>query len=48
MGGGYFEDCNQAPVLRGKPEMFGGGVARGPWDPGQAQRLWKMAAELVA
>jgi NAD(P)-dependent dehydrogenase (short-subunit alcohol dehydrogenase family) len=45
VGGRYFEDCNEAAVLEGEPEMFGGGVA--PWalDPGDAERLWEMAAE---
>jgi NAD(P)-dependent dehydrogenase (short-subunit alcohol dehydrogenase family) len=45
VGGRYFEDCNEAAVLEGEPEMFGGGVA--PWalDPGDAERLWEMATE---
>lgn len=33
VGGRYFEDCNEAPVLRGKPVMFGGGVAPGRSTP---------------
>lgn len=48
IGGRYFEDCNESAVLHGEPEMFGGGVA--PWalDPGNAERLWDLATELIA
>ncbi|MFJ9031670.1 SDR family NAD(P)-dependent oxidoreductase [Streptomyces sp. NPDC102274] len=47
VGGRYFEDCDEAQVLRGKPVMFGGGVA--PWalDAGNAERLWDTATELL-
>jgi len=47
VGGRYFENCNEARVLREKPELFGGGVA--PWalDPGNAERLWDTATELL-
>jgi NAD(P)-dependent dehydrogenase (short-subunit alcohol dehydrogenase family) len=47
IGARYFEDCNEARVLHEKPVMFGGGVA--PWalDPGNAERLWDIATELV-
>jgi hypothetical protein len=48
VGSDYFEDCNQAPELRWEPVMLGGGVAPRAADPGQAQRPWEMAAELVA
>jgi NAD(P)-dependent dehydrogenase (short-subunit alcohol dehydrogenase family) len=46
IGGRYFEDCNEAPVVM-EPVMFGGGVA--PWalDPGNAERLWDIATELA-
>ncbi|MFD3493237.1 SDR family NAD(P)-dependent oxidoreductase [Streptomyces sp. NPDC058690] len=48
VGGRYFEDCNEAPVLRAKPVMFGGGVA--PWalDAYNAERLWDTSTDLVA
>lgn len=48
VGGRYFEDCNEAPVLRDKPVVFGGGVA--PWalDAHNAERLWDTSTELVA
>ena len=47
IGGRYFEDCAEASVLRGEPEMFGGGVA--PWavDEANADRLWEVASRLV-
>ncbi|MFE4369105.1 SDR family NAD(P)-dependent oxidoreductase [Streptomyces sp. NPDC056835] len=47
VGGRYFEDCNEAPVLQRKPVMFGGGVA--PWalDADNAERLWDTATELL-
>ena len=48
IGGRYFEDCNESPVLEGEPEMFGGGVA--PWalDPVGAERLWDLATGLIS
>ncbi|MGY5035513.1 NADP-dependent oxidoreductase [Streptomyces sp. 900116325] len=48
VGGRYFEDCNEAPVLREKPVVFGGGVA--PWalDAHNAERLWDTSTEPVA
>lgn len=48
VGGRYFEDCNEASVLRGRPVVFGGGVA--PWalDVRNAERLWDTSTELVA
>jgi len=47
IGGRYFEDCAEASVLHGEPEMFGGGVA--PWavDEANADRLWEVASRLV-
>ncbi|GAA0933207.1 SDR family NAD(P)-dependent oxidoreductase [Kribbella koreensis] len=47
-GGRYYEDCAEAPVLTGPPVMFGGGVAPFALDPGNAERLWEIAAKLVA
>jgi NAD(P)-dependent dehydrogenase (short-subunit alcohol dehydrogenase family) len=48
IGGRYFEDCNESPVLREKPVMFGGGVA--PWalDPTNAERLWEVSLHMLA
>ena len=47
IGARYFEDCNEAPVLREKPLLFGGSVA--PWalDPGNADRLWDVSLDLL-
>jgi NAD(P)-dependent dehydrogenase (short-subunit alcohol dehydrogenase family) len=47
VGGRYFEDCNEAPVVV-QPEMFGGGV--NPWalDPTSAQRLWELAIPFIS
>ncbi len=47
IGGRYFEDCAESPVLVGGAELFGGGVA--PWalDPDNAERLWDTASRLL-
>ena len=47
IGGRYFEDCNEAPVVRRRPADFGGGVAPYALDPANAERLWAIALELV-
>jgi hypothetical protein len=47
IGGRYFEDGNEAEILQGKPEMFGGGVSPYALDPTNAEKLWKMATELM-
>jgi hypothetical protein len=47
VGGRYFEDCNEAEVVRERPPMFGGGVAPFAQDPANAERLWDIATELV-
>jgi NAD(P)-dependent dehydrogenase (short-subunit alcohol dehydrogenase family) len=47
-GGRYYEDCAEATVLTGPPVMFGGGVAPFALDPGNAERLWELATELVS
>jgi len=46
VGGRYFEDCAESPVLVGEPVLFGGGVA--PWavDADNADRLWDVASRL--
>lgn len=48
MGGRYFEDCKEAPVLEERPPLFGGGVAPYALDPANAQRLWDVATRLVS
>jgi NAD(P)-dependent dehydrogenase (short-subunit alcohol dehydrogenase family) len=47
VGGRYFEDCNEAPVVDKRPEMGAGGVARYALDPANAERLWDVSLELI-
>ncbi|MEU7610267.1 SDR family NAD(P)-dependent oxidoreductase [Micromonospora sp. NPDC049204] len=47
VGGRYFEDCAEAPVVTERPADYTG-VAAYAVDPANAQRLWDVAAELVA
>jgi len=48
VGGRYFEDGNESPVLSEAPAtMFGGGVAPFALDPGNAERLWTVATGLL-
>jgi NAD(P)-dependent dehydrogenase (short-subunit alcohol dehydrogenase family) len=47
VGGRYFEDCNEAPVLEKRPEAGMGGVAPYAIDPGNAWRLWEVSLELL-
>ncbi|HWW91422.1 MAG TPA: SDR family NAD(P)-dependent oxidoreductase [Solirubrobacteraceae bacterium] len=51
IGGRYFEDCNEAPVL--DPEVSDlssspDGVASYALDPGNAKRLWQVSLDAVA
>jgi NAD(P)-dependent dehydrogenase (short-subunit alcohol dehydrogenase family) len=48
IGGRYFEDCNEAPVVRKRPVDFGGGVAPYALDPANAERLWSIALKLIS
>jgi NAD(P)-dependent dehydrogenase (short-subunit alcohol dehydrogenase family) len=48
VGGRYFEDCGEAPVLSERPAMFGGGVAPFALDADNARRLWDAAERLTA
>ena len=58
IGGRYFEDCNQAPVLTGDPTdrtgpgsyrpLEGGGVADYALDPENARRLWELSLAATA
>jgi NAD(P)-dependent dehydrogenase (short-subunit alcohol dehydrogenase family) len=48
VGGRYFEDCNEAPVLERRPESGFGGVAPYALEPGNAEQLWDVSLDLVA
>ena len=48
IGGRYFEDCNEAPVVRRRDEAGQGGVAFYALDAGNARRLWEVSLELIA
>jgi NAD(P)-dependent dehydrogenase (short-subunit alcohol dehydrogenase family) len=48
VGGRYFEDCNEAPVLERRDPAVLGGVAPFALDPGNAWRLWEASLELTA
>ncbi|MGA8116789.1 MAG: SDR family NAD(P)-dependent oxidoreductase [Actinocatenispora sp.] len=48
IGGRYFEDCNEAPVIRRRGEAGVGGVAPYALDPGNAERLWEVSLRLIA
>jgi NAD(P)-dependent dehydrogenase (short-subunit alcohol dehydrogenase family) len=48
IGGRYFEDCNEAPVVQRRPADFSGGVAPYALDPTNAERLWDVALKLAA
>jgi hypothetical protein len=48
IGGRYFEDCNDAPVLDpGAPDTSDSGVAAYALDPGNAERLWQLSEQLI-
>ncbi|MDX2644540.1 SDR family NAD(P)-dependent oxidoreductase [Streptomyces sp. PA03-1a] len=48
VGGRYFEDVNEAPVVDGRPTQLGvPGVARYALDPANAERLWELAGDIV-
>ncbi|WP_197379387.1 SDR family NAD(P)-dependent oxidoreductase [Mycolicibacterium mengxianglii] len=42
IGGRYFEDCTQSPVVTERPTDFSGGVAPYALDPDNAARLWNV------
>ncbi|MCU1362503.1 MAG: short-chain dehydrogenase/reductase [Acidimicrobiaceae bacterium] len=46
VGGRYFEDCNEAPVVS-EYGLYGGGVAPYALDPESAERLWDRSLELL-
>jgi len=46
IGGRYFEDCNEAPIVApGVPGTFG--VAAYALDPGAAERLWEVSIDAI-
>jgi len=48
IGGRYFEDCNEAPVIERRGEAGVGGVAPYALDEANAERLWDVSLELTA
>jgi NAD(P)-dependent dehydrogenase (short-subunit alcohol dehydrogenase family) len=48
IGGRYFEDCNEAPVIQRRGEAGLGGVAPYALDPDNAARLWEVSLGLIA
>jgi NAD(P)-dependent dehydrogenase (short-subunit alcohol dehydrogenase family) len=47
VGGRYFEDCNEAPVLDAPDESSSSGVAAYAVDPANAERLWEVSERLL-
>jgi NAD(P)-dependent dehydrogenase (short-subunit alcohol dehydrogenase family) len=47
IGGRYFEDCNEAPVVHLRSETTIAGVAPYALDPGNAERLWELSSKLI-
>jgi NAD(P)-dependent dehydrogenase (short-subunit alcohol dehydrogenase family) len=48
VGGRYFEDVNEAPVVHARPTGWGvPGVAPYALDPEHAERLWRLASDIV-
>jgi NAD(P)-dependent dehydrogenase (short-subunit alcohol dehydrogenase family) len=43
IGGRYFEDCNEAPVVEHPTQDTGSGVASYAIDPTNAERLWELS-----
>jgi NAD(P)-dependent dehydrogenase (short-subunit alcohol dehydrogenase family) len=49
IGGRYFQDCNEAPVVNAaSAETTGSGVATYAVDPANAERLWALSQETLA
>ncbi|MGW5576678.1 hypothetical protein [Micromonospora chokoriensis] len=46
VGGRYFEDCAEAAVVTERPADYSG-VAVYAVDPGNAERLWDVASDLM-
>ena len=48
VGGRYFQDCNEAPVVDPSEWTTGGmGVAAYALDAGNAERLWEVSLQLL-
>ncbi|MFF7598584.1 SDR family NAD(P)-dependent oxidoreductase [Streptomyces mirabilis] len=48
IGGRYFEDVNEAPLVHARPTRLGvPGVAPYALDPANAERLWELASDIV-
>ena len=47
IGGRYFEDCNESPVVTERPNDFSGGVAPYALDSDDAARLWDIGLALT-
>ena len=47
IGGRYFEDCNEAPVIERRGAPGGGGVAAYALDPANAERLWEVSQRMA-
>lgn len=47
IGGRYFEDCNEAPILTKRPSDYSG-VAHYAVNAANARRLWDIALQLIA
>jgi NAD(P)-dependent dehydrogenase (short-subunit alcohol dehydrogenase family) len=48
VGGRYFEDCNEAVVVRRRGERGIAGVAPYALDPGNAERLWDVSLAMIS
>jgi NAD(P)-dependent dehydrogenase (short-subunit alcohol dehydrogenase family) len=48
IGGRYFEDCNEAPVVEHPTESTASGVASYAVDPANAQRLWELSEDALS
>ena len=47
IGGRYFEDCNEAPVIERRGAPGAGGVAAYALDPANAARLWEVSQRMA-
>jgi NAD(P)-dependent dehydrogenase (short-subunit alcohol dehydrogenase family) len=47
IGGRYFEDCNEAPVIDRRGAPGSGGVAAYAVDPANAERLWEISLRMA-
>jgi hypothetical protein len=48
IGGRYFEDCNEAPLIHRRGEAGLGGVAAYALDRDNGERLWEVSLEMIA